>query len=289
MDIRGHVCVFCKKCDPNADDAVVDYLTGIIQDAETDNVDLEEIEDVVTGFFPNFASLREEEKHEALWSLLQKGQVSQCSAEEESVAETPKVTSMLSAAEAGPRPPVDARAAPPGWTPCCVNMETGGHEVEALANLWPEEVPFCSEYAAHILHAKGLGCVETTANWTLEIGPQNLQRQQQLWMRDAEREAEAREAAKRAEKEARKKTLAKFSLQPETTAAPTKGKGKQGGSVEPWTSTDNASGRNGVRYRDGQLVSTRGEKFIMETISTEWNGGSTGKVYTKGKRGKGVV
>lgn len=81
----------------------------------------------------------------------------------------------------------------------------------------------------------------------------------------------------------------RFSLQPESTAAPTKGKGKQGGPVEPWTAFDKVTGRNGVRYRDGQLVSTRGEKFIMETLGTEWNGGSTGKVYTKGKRGKGVV
>lgn len=72
MDLRGHVCVFCKDYDSSADDAVVDYLTSIIKDAETDNVDLEEIEDVVAGFFPVFASLKEEEKHEALWSLLQK-------------------------------------------------------------------------------------------------------------------------------------------------------------------------------------------------------------------------
>jgi hypothetical protein len=52
---------------------------------------------------------------------------------------------------------------------------------------------------------------------------------------------------------------------------------------------DKASAKNGVRYRDGQLVSTRGEKFIVETLGTEWNGGSAGKVYTKGKRGKGVI
>ena len=72
MDLRGHVCVFCKNYDSNADEAVVDYLTSIIKDAETEHLDLEEIEDVITGFFPVFASLKEEEKHEALWSLLQK-------------------------------------------------------------------------------------------------------------------------------------------------------------------------------------------------------------------------
>ena len=54
-----------------------------------------------------------------------------------------------------------------------------------------------------------VGVLQTTANWVLETGPENLQRQQQLWMREADKEAEAREAAKHAEKEARKMTLAK--------------------------------------------------------------------------------
>ncbi len=50
-----------------------------------------------------------------------------------------------------------------------MDMETGGHDVEALANLWPVDVPFCSQYAAHILHAKGLGCVEVGSS-----SPHNL-------------------------------------------------------------------------------------------------------------------
>ena len=36
-------------------------------------------------------------------------------------------------------------------------------------------------------------------------------------------------------------------------------------------------------------VTTRGEKYIVESTAKEWDGGSTGKVYTKGKRGKGFV
>lgn len=78
-------------------------------------------------------------------------------------------------------------------------------------------------------------------------------------------------------------------MQPESASAAPKGKGRHGGSLEPWTAADKASAKKGVRYRDGQLVSTRGEKFIIETLGTEWNGGSSGKVYTKGKRGKGVI
>ena len=43
-----------------------------------------------------------------------------------------------------------------------------------------------------------------------------------------------------------------------------------------------------VRYRDGVRVTTKGEKFVVEA-SAEWDGGSKGKVYTKGKRGKGFA
>jgi hypothetical protein len=44
-----------------------------------------------------------------------------------------------------------------------------------------------------------------------------------------------------------------------------------------------------MRYLDGRVVSTKGEKFIIEKTAEEWDGGSRGKVYTKGKRGKGFT
>ena len=47
--------------------------------------------------------------------------------------------------------------------------------------------------------------------------------------------------------------------------------------------------RSSLRYRDSQVVSSKGEKYISEKLSEEWDGGSRGKVYTKGKRGKGVL
>jgi hypothetical protein len=44
----------------------------------------------------------------------------------------------------------------------------------------------------------------------------------------------------------------------------------------------------GQRYLDGQVVATRpGEKHVVVNTQAEWDGGSTGKVITKGKRGKG--
>ena len=45
----------------------------------------------------------------------------------------------------------------------------------------------------------------------------------------------------------------------------------------------------GTRYLDGQVVATKGEKAIVVNQKADWDGGSTGKVITKGKRGKGYV
>lgn len=47
--------------------------------------------------------------------------------------------------------------------------------------------------------------------------------------------------------------------------------------------------QNQVRYREGQVVTAKGEKYVVEKAGQDWDGGSKGKVFTKGKRGKGTV
>jgi len=45
-----------------------------------------------------------------------------------------------------------------------------------------------------------------------------------------------------------------------------------------------------VRYHDGVPVHMRkGQKYVVENLKEEWDGGSRGKVKTKGKRGKGFA
>lgn len=44
-----------------------------------------------------------------------------------------------------------------------------------------------------------------------------------------------------------------------------------------------------VRYRDGMVATAKGEKYVTEKVGQDWDGGSKGKVCTKGKRGKGFV
>lgn len=51
-----------------------------------------------------------------------------------------------------------------------------------------------------------------------------------------------------------------------------------------------SSSKQEVRYVDGMPVYTRkGEKYVVENLKEEWDGGSRGKVKTKGKRGKGFA
>ena len=62
-----------------------------------------------------------------------------------------------------------------------------------------------------------------------------------------------------------------------------------GQALAPWSASQPAVSKKGVRYRDGFAVASKGEKHIEVPGKEEWNGGSSGKVYTKGKRGKGIV
>ncbi len=44
-----------------------------------------------------------------------------------------------------------------------------------------------------------------------------------------------------------------------------------------------------LRYRDGEVVAHKGERYLVEKLTPDWDGGSRGKVKTKGKRGPGFV
>lgn len=51
---------------------------------------------------------------------------------------------------------------------------------------------------------------------------------------------------------------------------------------------DGGKKSSAVRFRDGAVVTTKGEKYITEK-KEEWDGGSRGRVKSKGKRGVGWV
>jgi len=71
MSVQNAVSEFCRGISDHTDDAVVQYLTGIVEDAcEEGNADIADVEEVVHGFLPDIAKLSQEERHDRLWSLL---------------------------------------------------------------------------------------------------------------------------------------------------------------------------------------------------------------------------
>jgi hypothetical protein len=43
-----------------------------------------------------------------------------------------------------------------------------------------------------------------------------------------------------------------------------------------------------IRYYNNEIVARKGEKYLQEN-KKDWDGGSRGKIITKGKRGKGWI
>ena len=71
MSVQNAVTEFCRGISDHTDDAVVQYLTGVVEDAcEEGNADIADVEELVHGFLPDIAKLCQEERHNRLWSLL---------------------------------------------------------------------------------------------------------------------------------------------------------------------------------------------------------------------------
>jgi hypothetical protein len=89
------------------------------------------------------------------------------------------------------------------------------------------------------------------------------------------------------DEELRRSIVARFHLE----AIPSGGGGGSGkpNKLAAWgatTATQKDGNGQKLRYRDGVVVSSKGEKYIIEK-PPEWDGGSRGKVKSKGKRGVG--
>ncbi|KAI7841164.1 hypothetical protein COHA_005130 [Chlorella ohadii] len=276
------------------DDDVVQYLASGL--AEADEDDLDELCDSVAGFSPVFGRLAPPKQRQLIANLLARVAVlrqGQQGAPAAAAGQPPTKASVAAvAAEAL------ARLGSLSVSSSAASSEREESEDEqgalneaqrqALGTLrelgvLPEA---CDAFLAHVLAGKGSGDVEAAAAWMLE--QPDLAAAQASWQaaRAARREERARA---RAEREASKRQIVdRFQLQ----ALPN-GSGSSKGKppvLKAWGAggSGGGGGESKARYRDGALVSTRGEKFVIEK-GPEWDGGSRGKVYTKGKRGKGFV
>ena len=71
MSVHDAVSHFCRGISEQIDEACIQYLSGIVEDAcEGGDTDVADLEDLVQGFLPDFAKLSQQERHDHLWSLL---------------------------------------------------------------------------------------------------------------------------------------------------------------------------------------------------------------------------
>ncbi len=143
--------------------------------------------------------------------------------------------------------------------------------------------------------------VQAAANRILETAPEALRAEAAAWAATGAAGQKGRNGGEKrtgldapplreVDEELRRSIVARFHLE---TVPKSGGSGGGGGGIAAWGAVPPGGKKGGVgekkdlvRYREGVVVSTRGEKVIVEKPA-EWDGGSRGKVKGKGKRGVG--
>ena len=169
-------------------------------------------------------------------------------------------------------------------------------EVGLLASLCPCPCP--EDFLADLLFKKCNGELQSAANRILEASPASFQTEIAAWetkQNQSHRTVNTTDRASLVEtlkpdEELRRSIIARFHLE----AVPQNADGTRC-VITAWGSSQqqqkqqqgSSTGAGKMRYRDGVLVSTKGEKFLIEKPAPEWDGGSKGRVKSKRKGGVG--
>ncbi|PSC73823.1 hypothetical protein C2E20_3197 [Micractinium conductrix] len=270
------------------DEAVLDFLAAGLTE---DDADEDELCDSLAGFSPAFGQLVPPQQRQAVTGLLQR--VAALRAEAAPPAQqTVSVAAVaaqalshlrsLSVSRDGGSSGAGSGASSDSEEQALLTPQTAA-AVATLRELCA--LPDASDaWLAHVLSSRGGGDVEAAAAWMLECP--DLAAAQAAWQAEAQ--------ARRAERERSKKAIvSRFQLQavPDGGSAPP-GKGRPP-PLQAWGQAAGGGGGRGgegskVRYRDGMVATRAGQKYVVGK-DEDWDGGSRGKVYTKGKRGKGFV
>lgn len=129
----------------------------------------------------------------------------------------------------------------------------------------------------YIMSKVVFGDVEDTARWILDNG---FPRARELKAADEKRRNEEKEREVEAERQARERVVRRFDERPESS----EDKLVRERNMKPTVTSESK-----IRYRDGKVVATNGAKYIEVDVKEPWDGGSKGRIKTKGKRGPGWV
>ncbi|PNH10884.1 hypothetical protein TSOC_002378 [Tetrabaena socialis] len=303
-ELRTHLEDLLITLDAHADDAVLEYATGVLQTlADGDGGDDEDVADHL----------------EHLDLLLEGG----CEGNYTAIPPAERRSRLAAIAEAARRA---ARAGPSSGPPAasqdlagglhglnlerrcssssgssssrdsCENVchESGGSAggTDAVPAAVRELSALCSGrlclgFLQYALECRFTGSLEAMASFLLDSDDRELKASEAEWQETCLQDERERARTQLLEVRNKQQILQKFDLRPVPQA---KDPRKHSSKSEPLMITHKSSGKESkVRYLEGRIVSQKGEKFIIEKTAEEWDGGSRGKVFTKGKRGKGFT
>ncbi|KAG1670759.1 hypothetical protein FOA52_013986 [Chlamydomonas sp. UWO 241] len=269
------------------DEYVIDYVAGALSlDAEDAGESLiEELDEAVAALCPLYGDLDEGERLEALSGLYK--QVQDCQR-----AKAAGAAAAAAAAAAAGGSTCGGRAASASSSGG-VTSESGASaklgdadeaQVESLLSLCSSQIS--REFAAHVLLHECNGDLQAAADYVLECG--DLRGAEDAFERAQVEAAERRRLDAGQAERNRQAIIARFALQ--EVKDPSAPNGKKGGAITTSLFPQKAEQAPKYRYVGGVAVSVKkGQKYIVEKVGEEWDGGSKGKVNTKGKRGKGFA
>ncbi|KAL4854494.1 hypothetical protein ACK3TF_004841 [Chlorella vulgaris] len=283
--MAAHLQEFFERCGENVDSEVIDYCTALL----ADDTDPDELRDTLTGFAPTFGALPLNAQQQQVSELLQQAQ------EVEQATHTslpvPPASNTTNIAKAGVKLELGS------FSFSNVNAEdahAGGmqqqqqpsqqQQQQAVSSLRDMFGALDDGFLAHVLASKGGGSLQEAATWMLEC--EDLPAAQEAWQHSLQRAQDEQQQEAVAQAQAKKLIVQRFLLQPVPNGSDGDGKGRPP-PLKAWGAGSSGESKCKARYREGAVVTSRGEKYIIEKQGEEWDGGSRGKVVSKGKRGKG--
>lgn len=302
-----------------ADEALIDYLCSVIDDAndaEDSEAVMEQARELLVEMAPRFGAWSLAQQTVAVIDLFETAQSDSCEGSSQSTdintssdqAHTPRQEAItaqtlveqlrqlqvqalttesatsrcrIARADSSSSSRAAAAAVPGPRTSNEADAHADPAALSALRELCSGSIS--DKFLAFVLVKRCCNDMESAATWLIE---QDAGAAEAHWRLEREEELQVAQESERARQKSKAALLARFDLQ----AVPQPTEGKKERHVEAWTAGKQQKQPPGkVRYRDGVVVSCSGEKYIVQKTTPDYDGGSRGKVYTKGKRGKGFV
>ena len=276
-----------KRAVEDLDGAIVEYLRSVCREADIADGGADDVLGVMRDILP---VAFEGEAGSAAPALATAKRVIRAAQGEAATGRSPATPPTSATASAR----TSARAAPaPAQATCAERAAAAQDEavgVQALLELHPS---VATDVLRAVLIEHARGDVATAARLTLEDDAL-LARVAARIERDAAaaRDEAAREAhARRATNKRFGHVVARARGEVAPSARPRVAEdGSVNGEGKGNKSRTKRGGRSKVRYRDSQIVTRTGDRAAQPKVEVEeYDGGSRGRVKTKGKRGKGFV